>query len=215
MAHRFTDDEVLNAWQTAGSVHGALKCLGLSTGGRSNAQFAERLRRLGVVLPDSARRPRLLYSHDALRQAAADSTSIAEVLRRVGAKQTGGTHAYISRRLRQLHVDTSHFTGQAHMKGRPHAKRLQPQDVFVQLPEGSPRPKGRVLRRLLLEGGTPECCALCSLPAMWNGVFLRLDVDHVNGDWLDNRAENLRFLCPNCHAQTATYGRQTRLPAPA
>jgi predicted RNA-binding Zn-ribbon protein involved in translation (DUF1610 family) len=41
---------------------------------------------------------------------------------------------------------------------------------------------------------------------------LRLVVDHISGDWLDNRLENVRFLCPNCHAQTATWCRR-RTPA--
>ncbi|MFE7013123.1 HNH endonuclease [Streptomyces sp. NPDC057651] len=38
-----------------------------------------------------------------------------------------------------------------------------------------------------------------------NGKPLRLEVDHLSGDWWDNRAENLRLLCPNCHAVTDTY----------
>ncbi len=32
-----------------------------------------------------------------------------------------------------------------------------------------------------------------------------LELDHVNGDPTDNRLENLRILCPNCHALTDNY----------
>jgi transposase len=37
-----------------------------------------------------------------------------------------------------------------------------------------------------------------------------LQVDHIDGQFWNCRSENLRFLCPNCHSQTATYAGRNR-----
>jgi len=48
-------------------------------------------------------------------------------------------------------------------------------------------------------------CAECKNDGVWEGKYLSLHLDHINGVFNDNRIENLRFLCPNCHAQTDSY----------
>ncbi len=211
---RYTDEQLLDAWATSGSLRGTGLQVGLSVGGRSTRQLADRLRGLGVdVSPGS--RPRTLYSPDVLARAAAESSSIAEVVRRIGATSTGGTQAHIGRRLKSLGIDTSHFTGQAHMQGRTSPFRRTADELLTVWPPGSARPRGHLLRRALIDTGRRHACQLCGLSGLWNGAPLRLHVDHMSGDWLDNRPENLRFLCPNCHSQTATFGRRaTGAPAP-
>lgn len=42
----------------------------------------------------------------------------------------------------------------------------------------------------------------------WLGQPITLQIGHINGDWRDNRRENLRYLCPNCHALTETWCRR-------
>jgi len=54
-------------------------------------------------------------------------------------------------------------------------------------------------------------CEICGNNGIWMNKEIILQLDHINGINNDNRVENLRFLCPNCHSQTETYtGRNTR-----
>ena len=62
----------------------------------------------------------------------------------------------------------------------------------------------RLKHRLFNEGIKDNKCEMCGL-SEWNGVQIALELDHVNGDSYDHRLENLRILCPNCHATTDTY----------
>jgi hypothetical protein len=147
------------------------------------------------------------YTKELLTAAAAESSSIAGVLRYVGLRQAGGNQSHIGRLLKKFEIDTSHFTGQGHNRGKPDPRRKTALDTFVVKEEGSLRTKGLILYRVMLEDGFKEECEKCGTGPIWNGKPLRLEVDHVDGNWLNNLRENLRFLCPNCHSQEENTNR--------
>lgn len=147
------------------------------------------------------------YTEDALRDAVAQSYSYANVLRLLGLKQAGGTQSYISTKVKSLGIDTSHFTLQAHNKGKTSPRRKNWQETLVVMPVGSFRQRASQLRRAMIESGITHECVGCGVGSTWNGKNLTLEVDHIDGDWYNNQRNNLRFLCPNCHSQEADTNR--------
>lgn len=85
--------------------------------------------------------------------------------------------------------------------------RLEPLDQV--LAAGRRRSRQHVKSRILMAGLKEERCESCGLTD-WCGRRLSLELHHVNGDGRDNRLENLRLLCPNCHSQTDTWGARNK-----
>jgi hypothetical protein len=81
--------------------------------------------------------------------------------------------------------------------------RLEPLDTLLR--RGKRRCRHHIKLRLLDAGLKEQRCERCGL-RQWRDEPLALELHHVNGDGLDNRLENLKLLCPNCHSQTDTWG---------
>jgi DNA-binding CsgD family transcriptional regulator len=78
---------------------------------------------------------------------------------------------------------------------------------------GPRRGRDHLKRRLYDAGLKLRRCERCGLTE-WRDAPIALELHHANGDRYDNRLENLRILCPNCHSQTDTWaGRKRRKAA--
>ena len=158
------------------------------------------------------------YTKTLLTPIVNDNYSWAAVVRQLGLKLTGGNYRNIQGHVRHHNIDTSHFKGQGWAKG----KTALPDDriklikqkisytadnALIENFAGSLNSK--TLKRLISENGIIYECEN-GHSAEWMGKPMTLHIDHINGISNDNRIENLRFLCPNCHQQTSTWGNKKK-----
>lgn len=144
------------------------------------------------------------WSQAALRDAVRESRSVRQVMISLGLVPAGGNYAQVLREIRTLCLDTSHFTGMGWRKGEriPRRPVIATKDILV---TGSTFQSHKLKTRLFREGIKRPLCEICGWAEVSDDGRLPLELDHVNGDHSDNRLENLRILCPNCHSLQPTH----------
>jgi len=147
------------------------------------------------------------YTDTELINAVKVSKSYSNVLKILGLKKAGGTQVNIRKHIVLLKCDISHFTGMLWSKGKTllDDERLSSRkknEIFI---ENSKFAKSYIRNLIKKQNLIEWKCQLCSNDGNWNDKKLNLQLDHINGISTDQRLENLRFLCPNCHSQTDTF----------
>ncbi len=144
------------------------------------------------------------WKDEQLAEAVESSFSMANALRYLGLRPTGGNYKSIHKHIRRLDLDIEHFTGQGHLKGKRHGwTKKRPLDEIL-VKNSDYLSTCHLKERLLKEDKLKYECYKCTIKS-WQRKRLSLQLDHINGINTDNRLENLRLLCPNCHSQTKTF----------
>lgn len=130
------------------------------------------------------------------------SSSLAEVIQKIGLDPYNGNHKTLNKRIEDENLDLTTLDYNRKKQRRFITTRIPIDNILT---ENSTYNRGHLKRRLIEDNLLEYKCSCCNLTNMWNNKPLSLQLDHINGVNNDNRLQNLRFLCPNCHSQTETY----------
>lgn len=133
-----------------------------------------------------------------------ESLCYADIVRSLDLRIQGSNYGTLKRRISRQQLSIAHFDPWNSARRRAgSAKRVVPLEQI--LIEGSHHGSNDLKKRLVKAGLLNYRCNVCGNEGGWQGKPLILQLDHINGDHSDNRIDNLRILCPNCHTQTKTH----------
>ena len=150
------------------------------------------------------------WTIEQLKRAVKSSRSYAQTLIKLGLKEAGGNYIQIKKYVKENNLNVTHFKGRGWNKGlRGIGKPLIPLEKI--LVKNNHFQSYKLKKRLFAAGIKLPRCEQCRWAEKTIDGYVPLELDHINGDHCDNRLDNLRVLCPNCHSLTPHHrGRKSK-----
>lgn len=149
------------------------------------------------------------YSKELLEKEVKESFTLTDLCKRLGVGTSGGNFKTIKKYLRLYNIDISHFiSGTIISKKRYEGYGVKKELDEILVKNSTYTSTTEIKKRLYKSGLKEEKCEKCGI-TNWLGEKITLQLEHINGDNLDHRIENLLILCPNCHSQTKTFCSKT------
>lgn len=145
------------------------------------------------------------WTDEELQDAVKSNKSVRGVLRTLRLVPAGGNYAQINKRIIELGLDSTHFTGKGWNIGWKFDSRKPPQTLEQIVVENSTYQSHKLKKLLFTKGIKQPSCEICGWAEKSIDGRIPVELDHINGVHSDNRLENLRILCPNCHSLQPTH----------
>ena len=144
------------------------------------------------------------WSEIQLKNAVKNSKSFRNVIKVLGLRPTGGNYDQVKKYIKESRLSTKHFTGKLWSKGLklPFKPIIDLKDILI---ENSTYQSHKLKKRLFSVKLKEPKCEECGWAKISPDGRVPLELDHINGRRHDNRIENLRILCPNCHSLQITH----------
>lgn len=137
-----------------------------------------------------------------IMKVACEMTSIKEALNFLNLREAGGNYSSFKKWCKFHGLKVPEVTNYKKTENARIANTIPDHLVFV---TNSTYSNGQQIKKRMLKMGIEYICSECKMNDEWNGKPITLQLDHINSIHNDNRIENLRFLCPNCHSQTEGF----------
>lgn len=199
----------ITTWKCSTSLTNLCKRLDIYPSKDNKNYFLNKAKELNLPLDHIINNNRVFISDGDFINLWENSTSISQILKSMGLSIYGANYKMAKERAVSLGLSKENLgINIKNEKTQDYEKYFQ-RSLITILQKNTRVDSRSLLSRLSNLGLFDKICSECSITS-YHGREIVFELDHIDGDHMNNELDNLRVLCHNCHTQTDTYGSKKR-----